>query len=236
MAKSSLEKSLQEIEKLKAKGVISEEEYAERRAAIVSAAPAAEQRGGSGIGRVFKFGCLGIVGLFVVVAILGAVAAGSGGGDDDGDSADATPGAAGTNPGDVHVPLRAGSVGEIAPRRMGDRKLKITVLAIEDTVTPTSEFLTPPEGKRWWGMEVEVENVGTSEASTPSWKLRDANDGEIDRAFVVSAGESLDPLLNLTPGGKTRGWVYFEVPTGVAVKWVRADPNLFAENDLYFDQ
>jgi hypothetical protein len=85
-------------------------------------------------------------------------------------------------------------------------------------------------------MEVEVENVGTSEVSTPSWKLRDANDGEHDRAFVVSAGESLDPLFNLTPGGKTRGWVYFEVPTGVAVKWVRADPNIFVENDLYFDQ
>lgn len=236
MANSPLEKALQEIEKLKARGVISEEEYHERRAAIMSSTPMTEAKGGSGGARVFKFGCLGIVGFFALAAIIGAVAAGSGGGDDDGDSSNATPGAVGTNPGDVHVPLRVGSVGEIAPQRMGDHKVKVTVLAIEDTVTPTNEFSTPPDGKRWWGMEVEIENIGTAEVTTPSWKLRDANDGEHDRAFVLSAGESLDPLFNLTPGGKTRGWVYFEVPTGVGVKWVRADPNIFAENDLYFDQ
>ena len=32
---------------------------------------------------------------------------------------------------------------------------------------------------KWWGVEVVVENVGTSEVSAMSWKLRDTADGRL---------------------------------------------------------
>ncbi len=241
MAKSNLEKQLEDLEKLRQRGVLTDEEYAQRRTAIM-AQPGVQvvQQGGSGVGKVFKWGCLGIVALFGLFVIIGLIAvAASSGGDEDDENPNAgrtgTPGAVGTNPGDVHVPLRSNSSGEIAPERNNDKKVRVTILQIADNVTSSNQFAQPAAGKKWWGVEVVVENVGTSEASSLSWKLRDSADGEHDNTFVVGAGEMLNVLFNLTPGGKTQGWVYFEIPEDASPKWLRADPNIFLKNDLYFN-
>ncbi len=89
--------------------------------------------------------------------------------------------------------------------------------------------------RRWWGVEVEVENIGTKEVNTPAWKLRDSADGEHEEVLILGAPDRLRFTGDLTPGGKASGWVYFEIPVDVSPKWLRADPDIILKNDLYFD-
>lgn len=234
--KSDTERRLEEASNLHARGVISDDEYAARRAAIIAADnPAMSVKsGGRGVFKGGFFGCLGviaaIVALIVVIAIIAAIA--SGGSDD---SAPAAPGQVGTNKGDVHVTFAANASGTIAPEGNGNKRSKVTILRSEDSVKPTNEFVKPAAGKKWWGVKVEVENVGTAEVTSLDWKLRDNKDVEHDDTIVVSAGDPLDPFYTLTPGGKKQGWIYFEIDADASPKWLRADPNPFLKNDLYFD-
>src|ERR1035437_8618536 len=105
MAKQTqLERRLAELDKLRAKGILTDEEYASRRAAIVASpeATVAVKEGGSKARGIFKwgfFGCLGMIGaitaFFVVIAVIVA-AAGGGSSSNSSES-----GQAGTNKGDV---------------------------------------------------------------------------------------------------------------------------------------
>jgi len=239
MAKQTeLERKLADLEKLKAKGVLNDEEYATRRAAIVASTEAsvAVREGGSKAGGIFKwgfFGCFGIIAAIVifVVVIAALVAAGS----SSDDNKNATPGQAGTNKGDVHVAFGANASAEIAPEGNSNKKIRVTILQSADNIQSKNQFSKPAAGKKWWGMEVVIEDVGTAEASTPDWKLRDAKDIEHDRAFVVGGPGADLELARLTPGGKVQGWVYFEIDSDTQPKWIRADPNFLLKNDLYFD-
>ncbi len=240
MAKNrSLEDQLKEIDRLRDRGVLTDAEHESRRAAVLNAPGAPAKEGGSAAKGFFKFGffgCLGIIGAFVALGILIVIIAVAAGGGDDGGSPAGQPGAVGTNKGDVHVPLAAGTAGEIAPEGNGGNRTKVTILQVVDNVPSTNSFLQPAEGKKWWGIEVEVENVGTKEVTSLDWKLRDSQDFEHDRAIITgAAGEDLEVLYNLTPGARQRGWVYFEIAMDATPKWVRADPNPFLKNDLYFD-
>lgn len=229
MAKSPLERQLEEIERLRKRGTLTDEEYEARRSAILSdtsaPAPAAKARG-TGIMKWGMLGCLGIfagVGLLVVIIIVAIAAAISGAGDDASD-----PG------GDVRVALAVGSSGEIAARGNGSKRSKVTILQIADN-PPASGIMRPAEGKKFWGVEVEVENVGTREVTGLDWKLRDSTDAESSRTFFHGLGTDLEPLYTLTPGGKVRGWVVFEIAASASPRWLRADPNPFLPYDLYFD-
>lgn len=229
MAKSALERQLEEIERLRKRGTLTDEEYEVRRAALLSAtnvdAPAGKSRG-SGIMKWGMLGCLGIfagVGLLVVVIIVVIAAAIGGAGDEASD-----PG------GDVRVALAVGSSGEIAARGNGTRKSRVTILQIVDN-PPVSGIARPSEGKKFWGAQVEVENVGTQQVTSLDWKLRDTTDVESGRTFFHNLGEDLAAYHDLTPGGKVRGWVVFEIATDARPRWLRADPNPFLPYDLYFD-
>ncbi|HEX6029977.1 MAG TPA: DUF4352 domain-containing protein [Tepidiformaceae bacterium] len=229
MAKSDLEKKLGELAGLKSRGVITEEEYESRRAALLSDTSAGEegQRRGGGIFKWGMMGCLGIfaaIGLFVIVVIALLAAAVGGSADKVKDSG-----------GDVHVALAQGAVGEIAPESNGSKKTRVTILQIADGAQSNNQFSQPADGKKYWAVEVEVENVGTREVTSLDWKLRDSADTESDETFVSGVGESLPPFYNLTPGGKQRGWVVFEIAADASPKWLRADPNIFLAHDLYFD-
>jgi hypothetical protein len=226
VAKSDIEKQLQELDRLLGRGVVNEEEYAERRRAVISAPPAAvpqKKRGG-----IFKYGFLGCLGILVavgllllVVIVVIAVAAGNSGGDQGAD---------------VHVALAEGSSGVIWPGKESDRKAKVTILKILDGATSSNPVVRSAQGKRFYAIQVEVEAVGTKAARHLAWKARDAADGESDNILRVGVGgEPLEVLGDLTPGGKIQGWVVFEIPAEAGVKWVRADPNIFVRNDLYFD-
>lgn len=235
--KSDTERRLEEASNLHARGVISDAEYAARRASIIAADnPAMSVKsGGRGVFKGGFFGCLGviaaIVAVIVVVSIIAAIAAGSG----DDDSTPAASGQVGTNKGDVHLAFAANASGTIAPEGNSNKRSRVTILQSEDAVKSTNEFIQPAAGKKWWGVKVEVENVGTAEVSSLDWKLRDSKDVEHDDTIVVSAGQALDPFYTLTPGGKKQGWIYFEIDADASPKWLRADPNPFLKNDLYFD-
>lgn len=226
MAKpTNIERQLKELDKLQKKGVLTEEEYASRRAAIMTntAEPDHAKRGGA-----FKWGfmgCLGIIGalaavvvvIIVIVVLAASNSSSSGGGDD------------------VHVTFAEGSSGVVAPEGSGDDKTKVTILGIKDPAASDNEFEQPADGKKYIAIDVEIENVGKHEINAVSWKLRDSKDQEHDEAFVSGVGQDLEPVYNLTPGGKTQGWVVFEVDSDATVKWLRADPSLFSAGDLYFD-
>lgn len=196
--------------------------------------PVTTKKGG-GFGRFLMFGCGGLIGLVVLILIIVAATSGGGGSDTDTKaSTDSTPGQTGTNTGDVHVPLTEGSSGVIAPERNDNKKSKVIILAIRDNATSTNQFSRPAEGKKYWAVQVEVENVGTAEVTGLDWKLRDSKNQEVSQSFVAGIGESLQSGT-LTPGGKTTGWLIFQIDTDASPKWLRADPNPFLKNDLYFD-
>jgi len=230
MAKSPTEKLLDELDRLAAKGRISPEEYEARRNAIIAGNVAAppEKKGGG----LFKWGflgCLGIlaaIGIFFVILIVAIGAALN-------DATDDTP----DSGGDVRVSLAIGASGAIAPEGNGSKKSKVTILQVVDNVPSTNQFIQPAAGKKRIGLEVEVENVGTAQVTSLDWTLRDTTDQEHERTpWTGAEGSAIDIVYHdLTPGGKKRGWIYFEVDQAAGIKWLRADPNPFLANDLYFD-
>ena len=225
MAKpSNIERQLKELDKLQKKGILTEDEYASRRAAIMADTSEPDRAKRGGAFRWGFMGCLGIIGALVavVVVIIVIVAVSAGGSSDSGT-------------GDVHVTFATGSSGEIAAEGTGDKKSKVTILDIKDPATSTNQFEQPATGKKYVAIDVEVENVGTHEVTSLDWKLRDTEDQEHDQELASGVGQALEPFYNLTPGGKTQGWVVFEIDLDATVKWVRADPNPFLKNDLYFD-
>ncbi|MGK2964034.1 MAG: DUF4352 domain-containing protein, partial [Tepidiformaceae bacterium] len=123
----------------------------------------------------------------------------------------------------------------IFPGRLDEKKTKVTLVRVLDPATSDNQFTQPDAGNRYWAVEVQIENVGTQEVNGLDWKLRGSNDFEYDRAFVSGVGAELEPFTNLTPGAKQQGLVVFEIPADVTPKWLRADPNPFIANDLYFD-
>ncbi|MEX0781674.1 MAG: DUF4352 domain-containing protein [Dehalococcoidia bacterium] len=231
MAKSELERKLAELKALRAKNVVSDEEYAARREALLTdTATAVAAKSGSRAGGIFKWGMMGCLGmfaavglLFIVVIVLLAAAVGSSA-DNEEDSG-----------GDVHVALANGASEVISPENQGSRKVRVTIVRWTDGATSTNQFLQPEQGKKYIAFEVLVENVGDRETGVLDWKLRDTKDGEHERRFVSGLGDELDAVFNLTPGGRVEGLVVFEVDADASVKWLRADPSVFAAHDLYFD-
>lgn len=227
MARNDLERQLQDLERLKTRGVISEDEYASRRTAIL-AAPQESKAGGSRAGGIFKWGflgCLGILGAIgAAVVLLVVLIVAAAGGSDSGEDGD-----------DVRVSLSDGASGVIFPEGNGDSKTQVTLVRIIDPATSDNQFLQPDAGNRYWAVEVQIENVGSGEVNGLDWKLRGSNDFEYDREFVSGLGPELASFTNLTPGAKQQGLVVFEIPNDVTPKWLRADPNVFLANDLYFD-
>jgi hypothetical protein len=137
--------------------------------------------------------------------------------------------------GDVRVALREGASGEIAPAGAAERLAKVTILEIDESVESENPVMSPPTGRRWWGVNVEVESVGSAPVVTLKWTLLDSEGNEVSPAFVLDAGEMLGDGYSLVTGETTSGWLYFEVAESATVDWLRADPNEFLANDLYFD-
>lgn len=235
----------------------------------VQPVPAPKKRGKM---KTLGIGCLGVIGFFVVIAIIGALT----GGDDKNDSssvanapaptatsrpatttaqqavqpaattAKPTPTAKpeptptpptyawGANKEDVHIELKDGAIGEVAEPGSKARH-KVTITKITDNAASTNQFQKPAAGNKYWVAQVLIENTGTAEMGTGSWKMRTNDDFEHDRAFAAGLGETLQALQNLTPGAKTQGVIIFEVPEGATPRFLRYDPNVFAKGDLYFD-
>jgi hypothetical protein len=206
------------------------------RPAISVAAPPAQKSGG-GFKRFLKFGCLGLLGLIVLVVVI-TLAAGGGGDDDDdvasngGGASNATSQSGGSES-DTHAALTEGTSAEVEAE--DDRRHKITIVKITDDAQSDNQFLQPDAGNKYWAVEVLHEAVGDKAVRSGTWKLRTADGFEYDQEFVTDIGTSLDPIYELTPGGKKQGVIVFQIPEGAQIEWLRFDPNQFMRDDLYFD-
>ncbi len=185
---------------------------------------------------------LGFFGLIAVLVVIGVAACGGSGSETEANASTA-PSSGATAPmttekpkddkGDVHAALAANTSAQVNETK--NRIQGVTLLEIRDPATSDNEFLQPSDGNRFWAINVQIENAGTDSISVGNWKLRGSNDFEYDRTFMAGLDPSLDPLQSLTAGGKTAGWIVFEVPEDVQPKWLRYDPNVILGKDLYFD-
>lgn len=222
---ANLDKRLRDLDQLKERGTITEEEYQRRRTMVVDE-EAGKKRGGP-LGTILKggaIGCLAIVGgfilLVVVIIVLIAVAVGGGG------SSDLK---------ETRVPYQDGSVGTV--ETAGGVKNKVTITKISDPAPTEDQLFQPDAGYRCIALDITIENAGTKETLGGDFLLRARDGFEYDPEFLKCAGASeLNLLLqNLTSGGKTSGVLAFHVPEGAEVEWLKFDPNPFAKGDLYFD-
>lgn len=221
-----LEKQLKDLERLKDKGTITDDEYQSRRSAIMSDPNAGQQ--GSRRGGIFKWGLLGCLGIFAVIGIIvvGAIAliavALSGGS------------SSLSNLKDTHAAFAQGGSGEV--ETAGDVKNRVTIDGITDPVVSTNQFEQPQAGNHYITIALTIENVGERETTGMDVKLRTTDGTEYDQTFVSGVGASdLNTYQNLTSGGKTTAIVAFEVQDGSTIQWLKFDPNPFANGDLYFD-
>ena len=221
---ASLEKRLKELEKLKADGVITDEEYGTRRASIISETTPSEGGRRGGILRWGLIGCLGMfaaVGVMVVVIIvLIVVAVGS-----SSDLSDLE---------DTRVSFAEGTSGIV--ETAGGVTNKVTIDRVIDPAVSDNQFEQPNPGNHFITIAVTIENAGERETTGGDFLLRTVEGFEYDLTFVsgIGAGD-LNYLQGLTSGGKTTSVLAFEVPDGSVIEWLKFDPNPFAKGDLYFD-
>ena len=125
MAKNNLERQLKDLDALKQRGVITDEEHVVRRAALLAnpESTVAVKEGGSPAKGIFKwgfFGCLGILGAFgAFIIILIVIIAAAAGGSDSSDEGS-----------DVHVALAEGASGVIFPERLDEKKTRVTIVRV----------------------------------------------------------------------------------------------------------
>jgi hypothetical protein len=106
---------------------------------------------------------------------------------------------------------------------------EVTLLAVEDPVVASDEFLAPEAGNRFVGVELEVRNTSSEAQSFSSLLSAEVVDDQgqtwSTSLFAVSGRSMIDGDI---PAGETRrGWVGFEVPeasTGL---------RLFVEGELF---
>lgn len=221
---SSIQDQLKDLERLKKKGVITDDEYQVRRTAILNDTSVAPSKGGAG--GIFKWGMIGCVvmlaglGLVLVLAIVVIAAAVS--------SSDSIGGD------DTRVAFSEGTSGTV--ETAGDVKNRVTITKITDPAVSDNQFEQPQPGFHYLTVAVEIENAGERETTGGSFLLRTTDGFEYDNTFVSGVGASdLNSYQQLTSGGRTNAVLAFEVRDGSVVEWLKFDPNPFASGDLYFD-
>lgn len=136
-----------------------------------------------------------------------------------------------TTMGDIHIPIQPGASGTIATK---DGAVKLTVVKFTDNAKSPNQYNVPKSGNKFAVFEIVMENVGTRDLPSASWKYRATDGFEYDIGNSAGFGESLlSP--SIAPGGKKQGVIVFEVASGASVKWIRYRQSYDAKGDLYFD-
>ncbi len=132
--------------------------------------------------------------------------------------------------GEVRIRLTPGASASVATNDVSHR---VTVVKFTDNA-PAPQNRPPKSGNKYVTLEVVVENLGAKEGSVGgSWLYRAQDGTEIDKTYNSSFGLNVAGET-LTPGGKKQGFVVWEVPTGVAVKWLRYRAT-YDKGEIYFD-
>ena len=122
----------------------------------------------------------------------------------------------------VYVRLEEGAQGEVKTGSNELARIRVTILSIVDGAeSPTS---TPPAGRRYWAVELEVEHRGTGEVGRPVWRLRDTKGFVRSPEEVEGIGASLSEAYPLRGGGRVSGWLVFVIDDTAGPEWLRVSP------------
>lgn len=139
------------------------------------------------------------------VAIIAVVAVSAGSDDDEADSSGTTESSQGAAAAEGEDTYAVGETAETAD-------LRVTVNTVEDPFVPTNEFDTPPDGQRYVGVEMTIDNEGDESAAFSTFGSVEVVDGE-NQAWNVAVTTSDQPSIDGSiPAGATRkGWLYLTV-------------------------
>lgn len=176
-------------------------------------------------GGILKWILIAVVVIFVFSMLFG--------GEDDDSASDSNPQKVGdaTVAGKDTETKEAGenkfSVGEIVETS----DLRITFLSAQEYQSD-NEFIQPESGNVYYKMEFEFENISDSDEYISSWDFNCyADDYDMEQTYMD--GWDLDATLS--PGRKTKGAVFFEVPEDAKDIFLEYETNFWTENKVVFE-
>lgn len=118
------------------------------------------------------------------------------------------------------------SVGDV----IGNKELKISYLSAEEYF-PDNQFLNPEEGNVIYKMDFEFENISDSDQTISSFDFDCYADGyDMERRYI----DGLDLDATISPGKKTKGAVFFEVPSDSQEIILEYETNYWTEEKITF--
>lgn len=155
------------------------------------------------------------------------------GGEDDGSASDSNPQkvgdatVAGKDTETKEAEDNKFSVGEIVETS----SLRITLLSAEKYQSD-NEFIQPKSGNVYYKMELEFENISDSDEYISSWDFNCyADDYDMEQTYL----DEMDLDATLSPGRKTKGAVFFEVPKDAKEIFLEYETNFWTENKVIFE-
>lgn len=175
--------------------------------------------------------------IIIAIVVLGVIGAVAGGGDDDKPS-DSNPQKTGqaenANPETQGNPENQETEEQKSEFVVGDiveaSDLRITFVSAEE-YTSDNEFIQPKEGNIFYKMEFEFENISDSDEYVSSYNF-DCYADDYDMEQTWMDGFDLDATLS--PGKKTKGAVFFEVPADSNAITLEYETNFWSENKVVF--
>ena len=118
------------------------------------------------------------------------------------------------------------SVGEIVETS----NLKISYISAEEYVSD-NEYMQPNDGYVYYKMEFEFENISDSDENVSSWDFVCYADGyDMEQSYF----DEMDLDATLSPGKKTKGSVFFEVPEDSESIVLEYETNFWSEDKVVF--
>ena len=97
--------------------------------------------------------------------------------------------------------------------------------------TSDNEFMQPKKGNVYYKMDFEFENISDSDQYVSSWDFKCYADGyDMEQSYMD--GADLDATLS--PGKKTKGSVFFEVPKKSKEITLEYETNFWTEDKIMF--
>jgi Domain of unknown function (DUF4352) len=185
--------------------------------------------------RILGFGCLGIVAIFVLVVIGVAVS---------GSKANST---VNTTAAGTHAARAAAGASSAAskPAGVGDAidlsdssgdKIAVTMVKTDANAAATDGFSTPPAGDKYYGVQVQIKDVGSiawSDSPSNCMVVKDGKGQQFQTDIVqsISSGSLMSATVNLAAGDSALGWIVFDVLTGNTMTAVQFTPDSGTSSD-----
>lgn len=107
---------------------------------------------------------------------------------------------------------------------------KISFNGAEEYVSE-NEFIQPKDGNVYYKMDFEFENISDSEKNVSSWDFKCYADGyDMEQSYM----DGMDLDATLSPGKKTKGSVFFEIPKDSKEITLEYETNFWTEDKIIF--